>query len=289
MSQDDVLAAAAALEQGAMHPLGRAIVDAARQRHADLPPVADLVAVPGPGVHACIGRERRAALVGSMDYLARKGVDLQVARFEATAASGDSVVGLAIDGRLAGVVALADRIRPTSRAALGRLMREGVDVVMVSGDHAGTVAALAREAGIVKFRGGVTPEGKADEVRRLQAGGNIVGMVGDGINDAPALAAADVSFAIGAGSAVAIETADVTVVRNDLGAVADAILLSRVTRRKIRQNLFFAFAYNVLGIPLAALGFLNPVIAGAAMAMSSLSVVGNALLLRKTRVGDGIR
>jgi Cu+-exporting ATPase len=289
LSQDDVLAAAAALEQGAMHPLGRAIVDAARQRHADLPPVADLVAVPGQGVHACIGRERRAALVGSMDYLARKGVDLQVARFEATAASGDSVVGLAIDGRLAGVVALADRIRPTSRAALGRLMREGVDVVMVSGDHAGTVAALAREAGIVKFRGGVTPEGKADEVRRLQAGGNIVGMVGDGINDAPALAAADVSFAIGAGSAVAIETADVTVVRNDLGAVADAILLSRVTRRKIRQNLFFAFAYNVLGIPLAALGFLNPVIAGAAMAMSSLSVVGNALLLRKTRVGDGIR
>ncbi|MGC1819302.1 MAG: HAD-IC family P-type ATPase, partial [Casimicrobiaceae bacterium] len=132
-------------------------------------------------------------------------------------------------------------------------------------------------------RGGMTPAAKAQAIRDLQAAGRVVGMVGDGVNDAPALAAADVSFAIGAGSAIAIEAADVTVVRDDLGAVVDAILLSRATRGKIRQNLFFAFAYNVLGIPLAALGLLNPVIAGAAMAMSSVSVVSNALLLRRFR------
>ncbi|HEY3583668.1 MAG TPA: HAD-IC family P-type ATPase, partial [Casimicrobiaceae bacterium] len=136
---------------------------------------------------------------------------------------------------------------------------------------------------IVHARGAMAPDAKVEAIRRRQAAGEVVGMVGDGINDAPALAAADVSFAIGAGSAIAIEAADVTVVRNDLRAVADAIRLSRATRRKIRQNLFFAFAYNVLGIPLAALGFLNPVIAGAAMAMSSVSVVGNALTLRRFR------
>jgi len=155
--------------------------------------------------------------------------------------------------------------------------------VILSGDNSATVAAVARDVGIATFAGGVTPAGKADEVRRLKARGGVVAMVGDGVNDAPALAAADVSFAIGAGAAVAIEAADVTVMRDDLDAVADAILLSRATRRKIRQNLFFAFAYNTLGIPLAALGWLNPVIAGAAMALSSVSVVGNALLLRKAR------
>ncbi|MGA8032820.1 MAG: HAD-IC family P-type ATPase, partial [Casimicrobiaceae bacterium] len=139
------------------------------------------------------------------------------------------------------------------------------------------------EVGIADHRGSMTPAAKAQAIRELQAQGRVVGMVGDGVNDAPALAAADVSFAIGAGSAIAIEAADVTVVRDDLGAVVDAILLSRATRSKIRQNLFFAFGYNVLGIPLAAFGLLNPVIAGAAMAMSSVSVVSNALLLRRFR------
>jgi P-type Cu+ transporter len=177
-------------------------------------------------------------------------------------------------------------VRATSAEAIARLANAGVDVIMLSGDNAATVDAIAREVGIAEWRAGMSPARKADEIRRLQASGRLVGMVGDGVNDAPALAAADVSFAIGAGSAIAIEAADVTVIRADLGAVVDAILLSRATRRKIRQNLFFAFAYNVLGIPLAALGFLDPVVAGAAMAMSSVSVVGNALLLRRFRVGD---
>jgi Cu+-exporting ATPase len=197
--------------------------------------------------------------------------------------SGQSIVGVALDGRLEGVIALADRVRATSAAAIARLAGAGIDVVMLSGDHAATVEAVAHEVGIATWRGGATPEVKAAEIRRLQAAGHVVGMVGDGVNDAPALAVADVSFALGAGSAVAIEAADVTVMRADLGAVADASLLSRATRGKIRQNLFFAFAYNVLGIPLAALGWLSPVIAGAAMAMSSVSVVGNALRLRRFR------
>jgi Cu+-exporting ATPase len=154
---------------------------------------------------------------------------------------------------------------------------------MLSGDNAATVLAVAREVGITDCHDGMTPAAKAEAVRAMQAAGQVVGMVGDGVNDAPALAAADVSFAIGAGSAIAVEAADVTVIRDDLRAVVDAILLSRATRTKIRQNLFFAFAYNVLGIPLAALGFPNPVIAGAAMALSSVSVVGNALLLRRFR------
>ncbi len=157
---------------------------------------------------------------------------------------------------------------------------------MLTGDNAVTAQAVARAVGITDFRAGVLPADKAEAVRALKSRGVVTGMVGDGVNDAPALAAADVSFAIGAGSDIAIEAADITLVRNDLDAVVDAILLSRATLSKIRQNLFFAFAYNVLGIPLAAAGLLSPVIAGAAMAASSVSVVGNALLLRRWRPGS---
>jgi len=283
-SANHVLACAAALEQGALHPLARAIVDAARQRQLVLPNVTDLVVLPGEGAEGTIGGALpHRALVGSPAFLSRRRVQITREALTAAQASGESIVGVAVDGTLAGIVMLADRVRRTSKAALARATREGIDVVLLSGDTEATVASVSREAGIVAFRAGVTPAGKADEIRRLQAAGNIVGMVGDGINDAPALATADVSFAIGAGSAVAIEAADVTVVRDDLGAVVDAILLSRATRRTIRQNLFFAFVYNVLGIPLAALGFLSPVIAAAAMAASSVSVVGNALRLRRFR------
>jgi len=281
--EHDVLGIAAALEQGALHPLAQAIVEHARRRQIALPAVTGFGSVPGQGAEGLIGEQRQAALVGSRAFLEARGVAIDAPRFEAQAANGETVVAVALDARLIGIVTLADAIRATSKAAIARLARENVDVVMLSGDNIATVAAVAREVRIETWQGGVTPAGKADEIRRLKARGNVVGMVGDGVNDAPALAAADVSFAIGAGSGVAIEAADVTLMRNDLDAVADAILLSRATRRKIRQNLFFAFAYNTLGIPLAALGFLNPVIAGAAMAMSSVSVVGNALLLRKDR------
>ena len=289
VARDEVLATAAALERGALHPLAQAIASRASDEGLVTPPVVDFAALPGQGALGAVGPARRPALVGSLAFLASREIAVDADRIAALAAAGESIVGVALDGRLAGIVTLADRVRPTSAAAIARLASEGVNVVMLSGDNAATVEAVAREVGIATYRGAMTPARKADEIRRLQASGQVVGMVGDGVNDAPALAAADVSFAIGAGSAVAIEAADVTIVRSDLGAVADAILLSRATRSKIRQNLFFAFAYNVLGIPLAALGFLNPVIAGAAMAMSSVSVVGNALLLRRFRPAPSSR
>ncbi|HET9668332.1 MAG TPA: heavy metal translocating P-type ATPase [Casimicrobiaceae bacterium] len=280
-SSDDVLATAAALEQGALHPLAQAIVARARERGLALPVVNGFAAIPGQGTSGTLGSDQ--AQVGSFAFLAARGVEVDHARVAALAARGESIVGVARGGQLIGALALADRVRDTSRAAVAELIREGIEVLMLSGDNRATVDAIARDVGIAHAQGAMTPGAKVEAIRRRQAAGEVVGMVGDGINDAPALTAADVSFAIGAGSAIAIEAADVTVVRNDLRAVADAIRLSRATRRKIRQNLFFAFAYNVLGIPLAALGFLSPVVAGAAMAMSSVSVVGNALTLRRFR------
>ena len=180
-----------------------------------------------------------------------------------------------------GFIAIADQLRDTSLEAVNRLRKSGVDVVMLTGDNKHTAAAIARQAGIEHYAAEVLPQNKAEEVKSLQGEGNVVGMAGDGINDAPALAQADVSFAIGAGSDVAIDVADVVLVKNDLRGVPTAVDLSRATLSKIRQNLFFAFIYNVLGIPLAAFGLLNPVIAGAAMAMSSISVVSNSLLLNR--------
>jgi Cu+-exporting ATPase len=287
ISRNDVLAAAAALEQGAAHPLAKAIVAHASAEGVAVPAVTEFAMLPGRGTTGRIGDARSPAVVGSLAFLASEGVAIDAAVVKRALDSGASIVGVAIDNRLAGVVSLADRVRATSASAIARLLQAKVDVVMLSGDNTATVEAIAREVGIRAATGAMTPAGKAERIRELQAAGQVVGMVGDGVNDAPALAAADVSFAIGAGSAVAVEAADITVIRNDLGAVVDAILLSRATRAKIRQNLVFAFGYNVLGIPLAALGFLNPVIAGAAMAMSSVSVVTNALLLRRFRAPAG--
>jgi Cu+-exporting ATPase len=224
-------------------------------------------------------------MLGSLDYLADNGVIVARAEYAAMQSTGKTLIGVASGGRPLGMLALADKVRPSSSAAVARLKAAGIAVVMLTGDNAVTAQAVARAVGIADFRADVLPADKAEAVRELKARGVVTGMVGDGVNDAPALAAADVSFAIGTGADVAIEAADITLVRNDLGAVVDAIMLSRATLSKIRQNLFFAFAYNVLGIPLAAAGLLNPVIAGAAMAASSVSVVGNALLLRRWRPG----
>ena len=283
VAPEAALAVAAALERQVMHPLAQAVVAKARADGLALPNVFEFVAVPGMGAHGSVGEARRPAAVGSLAFLAGRGIVLDDADVQTWLAGGESVVGVAIDGALAAVMMLADTVRRTSATAIARLRQSGIDVVMLSGDNAATVEKIARDTGIAHFAGGMTPAAKRARIDELRAAGEVVGMVGDGVNDAPALAAADVSFAMGAGSAVAVEAADITVIRNDLAAVADAILLSRATRTKIRQNLFFAFGYNVLGIPLAALGFLNPVIAGAAMAMSSVSVVGNALTLRRFR------
>ncbi len=269
----EALRLAAALEQNSEHPLARAIVAAAAGEA--LAPVTGFRACAGMGVEAVVaGRSLR---LGSPEWLGL-GDDGVVRGWQQ---QGKTVVVLAEGAETLAVFAVADALRPTSRAAVERLRRRGVRVVMLTGDNPRTAAAIAAQAGIDEFRAGILPGDKASAVAELKAGGNLVGMVGDGINDAPALAAADVSFAMGAGSDAAIEAADLTLIRSDLLGVDDAISLSATTLGKIRQNLFFAFIYNVLGIPLAALGLLNPVVAGAAMAMSSVSVVSNSLLLKR--------
>ena len=279
----DVLRLAAGVEQGSTHPLAKAVLEVARAEAITPPPLAEFVAVPGRGARAILAGTHEAVLLGSLDYLDDQGVALPRDECEALQRGGKTLIGVASEGRLCGLLAVADAVRPTSARAVARLQHAGIDVMMLTGDDAATARAVAASVGIDNFRAGVLPSAKADEVRACKARGAVTGMVGDGVNDAPALAAADVSFAIGAGSDIAIETADVTLMRSDLEAVVDAILLSRATLAKIRQNLFFAFAYNVLGIPLAAFGWLNPVIAGAAMAASSVSVVSNALLLKRWR------
>jgi Cu+-exporting ATPase len=194
---------------------------------------------------------------------------------------GETVVGVAENDRAVGWITLNDPLRPGVADAVRKLRAMAIDVIMLTGDHETTAATIGREAGVTAWRSEQTPAAKREAIIAMQSSGRVVGMVGDGVNDAPALAQANVSFAMGAGSGSALSAADVTLLRNEMGAVAGAISLSRATLSKIRQNLFFAFVYNVLGIPLAALGLLSPVVAGAAMAASSVSVVSNALLLKR--------
>ena len=278
----DLLQLAASLEQGSTHPLAAAIVARARADGLPLLSPRNIVTSAGQGMVGEVGGRR--VEVGSLTWIKQQH-GLAAPGAEALAESGRSIVAVVADGNLLGFIGIADPLRATSQAAVTRLNRLGIEVVMLTGDNAGTAQAVAREAGIMRFEAGVLPASKAEAVLKLKRDGALVGMAGDGINDAPALAAADVSFAMAAGSDVAMQAADITLVRDDLNGVADAISLSRATLAKIRQNLFFAFIYNVLGIPLAALGMLNPVIAGAAMAMSSVSVVSNSLLLKNWKPG----
>ena len=264
----EVLRIAASLEQGYTHPLAAALVAEAKQQGLILEPPQDVAAEPGKGISGTVAG--RTVRVGSPDWLDVPASETQ-----------GSQIAVAIDGKVAGIIAVADPLRETSKAAVARLQTLGVEVVMLTGDNAATAAEIARQSGVSRFEANVLPGDKATHVAALKAAGQTVGMAGDGINDAPALAAADISFAMGAGADVAMQAADVTLMRDDLNGVADAISLSRSTLAKIRQNLFWAFIYNVLGIPAAALGFLNPVVAGAAMAMSSVSVVSNSLLLKR--------
>jgi Cu+-exporting ATPase len=261
-----LLRVAAALENRSEHPLARAVM-----RAADFapPPVEGFAAHGGRGVSGTV--EGAPARLGSPEFLGR----------ERPQAQARTLLGVEHGGRFLGWIALADELRPTTPAALERLAELGVEPIVLSGDHEAAVRAVAEKLGIRRWQGGVLPQGKADAIDALHREGRKVGMAGDGVNDAPALARADVSFALAGGTGAAIETADVTLMKNDLAGIADAIALSRATLAKIRQNLFFAFVYNVLGIPLAALGLLNPVIAGAAMAASSVSVVSNSLLLNR--------
>ena len=279
-NRDELLVYAVTLEQGADHPLARAIRDYAAQKNIMPLSMREFISTPGRGVAAMV--DNRHITLGSPEFVTAAGAAISTERLAALPVGG-TPVALARDGVALGLVIIADRLRESSPAAVTKLRALGVEIRMLTGDHASTARAIADAAHITSFRAQILPQDKAHEVETARGKGRVVGMVGDGINDAPALAAADVGFAIGAGADVAIQSADVTLMRSELTSVADAITLSRATLRKIRQNLFFAFVYNVLGIPLAAMGLLNPVIAGAAMAMSSVSVVANSLLLKRWR------
>jgi len=286
-SRDEVLRLAAALQQTSEHPLARAVMELARAEGLLLPEAGEARALPGRGVEASVTGERLA--LGSSRLLQEAGVDAAALAAEAQAlqAQGRTVSWLlrreGERSELLGLLAFGDAIKPAAHAAVARLRALGVRTVMLTGDNRGSAEAVARELGIDDVRAEVLPADKAAAVQALRQSGAVVAMVGDGINDAPALAAADVGIAMSTGTDVAMETAGITLMRGDPRLVADALDISRRTYATIRRGLFWAFAYNVVGIPLAALGFLSPVFAGAAMALSSVSVVGNALLLRRWR------
>lgn len=284
LDRDVFLKLVAAAESRSEHPLAEAIVAGAKAVGLTLPPVGSFEAIPGAGVSAVV--DGRRVLVGTRRLMEAEGIDAQraYAAMSRLEEAGKTAMLAAIDGRYAGLIAVADAVKPTSKAAIARLRDMGLTVVMLTGDNERTAQAIAAQVGVDRVLSEVLPEQKAAEVRRLQAEGRKVGMVGDGINDAPALASADIGMAVGTGTDVAIEAADVTLMRGDLTSIADAMLMSRRTMRNIRQNLFWALAYNTLGIPIAAAGLLAPWVAGAAMALSSVSVVLNALRLQKAKV-----
>jgi Cu+-exporting ATPase len=274
---------AAALEKSSEHPLAEAIVNHAKETNVVLSDVADFTAVPGHGVEGLV--EGRRVALGNRRLMLREGVDIAAyaARIEQLEGEGKTVMLTAIDGAAAGLIAVADTLKDNSQEAVARLTKIGVEVFMITGDNRRTAEAIAAQAGIKPDHvlAEVLPENKAEEVGKLQAKGLVTAMVGDGINDTPALAKADVGIAMGAGTDVAMETGGIVLIKNDLRDVVTAIELSKRTMRKIHQNFFWALGYNTLGIPIAALGLLRPEIAGAAMALSSVSVVTSSLMLKR--------
>ena len=287
---DRVLLLAAAVQQASSHPLAHAVLEAARARGIAPPPVSEARALPGRGVQAQL--DGATVLLGNARLMREQGADSaalqdQAARHEAQGRTVSWLARARPRGiEVLGVLAFGDSIKPGAAAAVARLKAKGIESVLLTGDSEGAARAVAGQAGIARFHAGVLPGDKAALVAQLRAAGRKVAMVGDGINDAPALAAADVGIAMASGTDVAMQAAGITLMRGDPGLVADAVAISQRTYAKIRQNLGWAFVYNVVGIPLAAFGLLSPVLAGAAMALSSVSVVSNALLLRGWRPAE---
>ena len=282
VAPEELLRLAGAVEDASEHPIAQAIAERAREELGGLPPVERFTNRAGLGVEAVV--DGHAVVVGRPSLLAQWGLELSepLARTRAEAESlGRTVVAVGWDGGVRGLLVVADRVKPTSAEAVAELESLGLTPVLLTGDNERTAGSVAHEVGIERVLADVLPEDKVAEVRRLQEAGEVVAMVGDGVNDAPALAQADLGLAIGTGTDVAIEASDLTLVSGDLRAAADAIRLARRTLRTIKGNLFWAFAYNVAAIPLAVLGLLNPIIAAAAMAFSSVFVVTNSLRLRR--------
>jgi Cu+-exporting ATPase len=288
-----VLQLAASVERLSEHPLAEAIVAEATRLDVPLETVAEFESLTGKGVLGMLNGRRVAA--GNVALMRELGIDIALlrARADQLAAEGQTTVYVAMDGQAVALIAVADPIRPTSREAVGRLQRLGLEVVLLTGDNRRTAEAVARAVGVDRVIAEVLPGQKLEEVRRIQSQGKAVAVVGDGLNDAPALAQADIGIAMGTGVDVAVEAADIVLMRSDLMGVVDAIALSRRTMRVIRQNLFWAFFYNVVGIPIAAgalypaLGLLlTPAMAAAAMAASSVSVLSNSLRLRRYNAAE---
>ncbi len=283
-NEEEFLALVGSAERKSEHPLAQAIVEGIKEKGISLKEVADFEAIPGFGIRAVV--DGSEILVGTRKLMTRNQIviDHALTQMEVLEREGKTAMLASVNGQFAGIVAVADTIKETSVAAIARLKDMGLDVIMITGDNQETAKAIANRVGIEHYIAEVLPEGKADEVKKLQKEGKKVAMVGDGINDAPALAVADIGMAIGTGTDVAMEAADITLIRGDLNSIADAIFMSRKTINNIKQNLFWAFGYNTIGIPIAAAGFLAPWLAGAAMAFSSVSVVLNALRLQKVKL-----
>ncbi|MGE6376804.1 heavy metal translocating P-type ATPase [Peribacillus muralis] len=284
MEEEEFLSLIGAAEKQSEHPLAEAIVQGIQARKIALSDVREFEAIPGYGVKAVV--KQNMLLVGTRKLMKQNNVDIASAEavMEELEAQGKTAMIASIEGEYAGIIAVADTIKETSLDAIARLKAMDIEVIMITGDNQRTANAIGNQVGIDQVIAEVLPEGKAEEVKKLQNSGKKVAMVGDGINDAPALALADIGMAIGTGTDIAMEAADITLIRGDLNSIADAILMSRKTMRNIKQNLFWAFAYNVIGIPIAAIGLLAPWLAGAAMAFSSVSVVLNALRLQRVKL-----
>ncbi|GAB6414507.1 heavy metal translocating P-type ATPase [Bacillus luti] len=282
--EEEILRLVGAAEKNSEHPLAEAIVEGIKEKKIDIPSSETFEAIPGFGIESVV--EGKQLLIGTRRLMKKFNIDIEdVSKaMEELEREGKTAMLIAINKEYAGIVAVADTVKDTSKAAIARLKKMGLDVVMITGDNTQTAQAIAKQVGIDHVIAEVLPEGKAEEVKKLQAQGKKVAMVGDGINDAPALATANIGMAIGTGTDVAMEAADITLIRGDLNSIADAIFMSKMTIRNIKQNLFWALAYNALGIPIAALGFLAPWVAGAAMAFSSVSVVLNALRLQRVKL-----
>lgn len=276
--EDDLYRIAAAVEQNATHPLARAIVSAAQTRSLEIPAAQNAQTVVGAGIAAEV-EDVGLVKAGKAEF-----AELTLPEFSDGVWDIASIVAVSVDNKPIGAFALADALKADTAEAIGRLKKHNIDVYIMSGDNQGTVEYVAKQLGIAHAFGNMSPRDKAAEVQKLKTAGKTVAMVGDGINDAPALAAANVSFAMKGGADVAEHTASATLMQHSVNQLADALLVSQATLKNIKQNLFFAFFYNILGIPLAALGFLNPVIAGAAMAASSVSVLSNALRLKRVKI-----